>query len=418
MLKKLLCAATAAVIALSLTSCTDFSPTLVKNDQHEICFSWWGNEKRNNYMLRSVKTFEEKNRDISVIEKYSEFEGYKVKAKADLDSGRQADVMMVNYDWLYEYENKNESFYDLEELSDIKLDNFTAEELKYGRIDGKLRGIPASLQTLTFFYNSTIYDQYDLSLPKTWDDLFNAAAIMSPDGMYPTSFNQKGFWLVCNAYNEQISGNTLFDDKGNFTATEEDIQNMLNFYLKLVKKKVSKRAEDFNSEDISRCKTAGVAAWISNADHYCSEAIESGLNIEVGAYPTTGNYTLYGWYIKPMSLYTVSRTSEEPEAAAKLLNYMLNDAAAISNQGIEQGIPLSRSAVETLEANNMFNGIEYAANVKMKDDKELKQMNCFLENQKVMDIFSAGCDKVYFSGEVTDKCVKEVYEEMKSVLSK
>lgn len=416
-LKKLISIAAAAALSLSLVSCADIEATVRKNNSYDISFSWWGNENRNNYMLKSVSLFDKENEDISVNAKYSEYNQYKNKIRADLDGGRGADVMIFDYSTMYEYNQKEDCFYDLEEFEDIDFSNFDENKLSYGRINGKLKGIPTSLTSLTFFYSRALYDQYGLAVPKNWNDIFEAAEIMKSDGIYPLSFNSNGFWLVCNAYNEQLTGRTLFDAEGKFIGTKEDLTIMLDFYLQLIDNKVSKRAEDFSETDMENCKTAGIAAWISDADHYCSGAQQAGLEIETGNNPTMEDYKLYGWYIKPVSLYTIKKDTKSPLASAKLVNYMLNNEDAVINQGTEQGIPISKSAVETLAARDMLTGIEYRANVKMTVNKEFLPMNGQLENQLVIEAFSKACNKVYYDQLSVEDGAFEACEEIKAIIA-
>ena len=96
--------------------------------------------------------------------------------------------MQINVGWLSQYSADGNGYYDLEKLSGlIDLSNFSEDILKYGRRNGKLNAIPIAMNAETVYINKTLYERCGLGIPKTWDDLFAAAKVMSKDGIYPMS---------------------------------------------------------------------------------------------------------------------------------------------------------------------------------------------------------------------------------------
>lgn len=318
----------------------------------------------------------------------------------ELSSHTEADVMQINYDWLYKYSSNGEGFYDLNELSDyIRLENFSEEALAYGTVEGKLNGIPTALNAQTMFYNKTIYDKYDLELPKTWNDLFTAAEAMSADGIYPMELNLKQMWLSSVAYEEQLSGIEFADENGNLNFTQENIADMLLFYKSLIDRKVTKPVEELDKNDFANGKSAGTMYWISDAEYYCVPAQKNGYTIVAGDYLTMEEAKLTGWYAKPTTLYAIKRDTESPEAAAKLLDFLVNSEEMTSAQGLEKGIPISRSALEVLEANDMLDGIQYEANEKLAQNSDkISCINPILENSELIDAFKSSFDEIYYDG--------------------
>ena len=65
-------------------------------------------------------------------------------------------------------------------------------------------------------------------------------------------------------------------------------------------------------------------------------------------------------------------------------------------QGTEKGIPLSKSAQEVLEARDMLSDLQAVADKKMNENKNIKLMSPYLENEQLMKaFFSAGDDVLY-----------------------
>lgn len=396
--KAILAMSAAAVICLS--SCSDKTEINLAGQPCEIYFSWWGKDIRHNYTINAIKYFENQNPDIDVVPEYNEWTGFQKRMDVELSSHTEADVMQINYDWLYKYSSNGEGFYDLNELSDyIRLENFSEEALAYGTVEGKLNGIPTALNAQTMFYNKTIYDKYDLELPKTWNDLFTAAEAMSADGIYPMELNLKQMWLSSVAYEEQLSGIEFADENGNLNFTQENIADMLLFYKSLIDRKVTKPVEELDKNDFANGKSAGTMYWISDAEYYCVPAQKNGYTIVAGDYLTMEEAKLTGWYAKPTTLYAIKRDTESPEAAAKLLDFLVNSEEMTSAQGLEKGIPISRSALEVLEANDMLDGIQYEANEKLAQNSDkISCINPILENSELIDAFKSSFDEIYYDG--------------------
>lgn len=403
--------------AVFLCSCSGEAEIKLARRTSEIYFSWWGKDIRNDYTINAVKQFEAQNPEIDVIPEYSEWTGFQKRMYAQLSSHTEADVMQINYDWLYKYSPDGEGFYDLNELSEyIRLDNFSQEALMFGTVGGKLNGIPTALNAQTMFYNKTIYDSYELELPKTWNDLFRAAEVMSADGIYPLELNLKQMWLASVAYEEQKSGRSFIGENGGLNFSEENVADMLLFYKSLIDAKVSKPIEKYNRNDFKNGKTAGTMYWISDAEYYCVPAQKNGFEIAAGDYLTIDG-TLSGWYAKPTSLYAIKRDTESPEAAAKLLDFLVNSEEMTSAQGLEKGIPLSRSALEVLEAKDMLNGIQFEANEKLAENSD--RIGCIdpaLENSELISAFKSAFDEMYYNNADISEVSPELYRSFTEII--
>lgn len=417
-IKKITAMTVCGVCLSSLCACS-YRQVVWDQSTSEIRFSWWGNDERNECTLEGIAVFENNNEDISISPEYSEFAGFKSKMDAEIYSDGEADLMQLNYDWLYEYSPDGEGFYDLNELSDhIDLSNFSEQDMEFGTINGKLNALPTGVTAVTFIYNKTLYDTYGLELPKTWDDLFEAAKIMRMDETYPLQLSEKNFWLVCLAYLEQTTGKKAFDDSGSFILENEDMEIMLEFYLRLVNEKVSKRGTEFDRSDFGNIKIGGLAVWESDSGYYYDVAEESGFNVVVGDYITTDNYKSFGWYAKPSGLYAIKKGTSEPEAAADLMDFMLNSSDMAVLQGSTRGMPVSRSAMETLEAHEMLSGLEYEAMLKRKATPQLEVMSPYVEDSEIISIFTDACDSIYYEKSHIEDAAKKACDGIRAYLKK
>lgn len=408
-MKKIISVLTAAVMALSLASCSVTDGINVQKHERNavISFSWWGNDQRSRYMLEGLEKFEEKN-NITVTPRYSELAGYKDRLDVDVYSDSACDALQIQYCWLHEYASEGHEFYDLYKLKDtIKLDNFTPEQLKLGEVNGKLMGIPTSLNSINFFYNSDTLKKYGFSEPKTWEDLFKLGRRLKSEGMYAVEMSEKSLWFSCAAYTEQATGKPMIDHNGRMQYTADDFKVMLEFYKQLIDNHVTPRPSEFNHMDFYNNKAAGIACWISEAESYFSSntGVDADpVNISLGDPPVIDTDKKSGWYKRPMALYSIKADTGEPEKAAKLVDFLLNNDEMAALQGTEKGVPLSRSALEVLESRDMLSDIQAVANKRMEEDKSIKLMDPALENDDIRaTFFSIGDEVVYNHADTYEK---------------
>ncbi len=402
----------AALILMGASGCGNNEIVTSQTEQTEISFSWWGNDDRHDYTLKAIEEFERLHPDINVKCHYSEWSGYQTRNNVRMVSHTESDVMQINYAWLNQYSPDGSGYYDIYQLSDrIDLSNFTEEDLQYGIQNGKLNAIPIALNTMTVYINKTVYEDYGLEIPKSWDDLCQAAKVMNGVN-YPIAMSQKSAWFYMTSYVGQKTEKDLMDSSGNLIFDKNDFRLMIETYCEMVNKKVMPQVESFDKAAITSGEYAGVVAWLSDADSYCGEAAENGSEIVVADY-TTFDGDLQSWYAKPATMYAIRRDIENPEAAAELLDYLLNSAEMAGYQKIEKGTPLSRSARQFLEENDFLGGIQYAAFNKMTEEKdELEIISPYFENENMIDAYTAACNEVLYGKASAEESAEELYDEL------
>ncbi len=399
-------------------SCANESVVISQDEQVEISFSWWGNDSRNIYTIEAIEEFEELYPNIKVTCDYSEWSGYETRSNIRMISNTESDVMQINYAWLSQYSSDGSGYYDLEELSDIiDLTNFDEEALNYGRQNGILNAIPIAMNTETVYINKTVYEQYGLDVPKTWDDLFEAAGVMNGE-VYPIAMQIKPMFLYILAYAEQQSGKSLFKDDGSLNFGADELEIMLSFYCRLVEEKVVPQVEYFDRLNMADGTYAGTVEWVSDASSYCSGAIENGYEMVVASYTVTDETdSVSGWYAKPATMYAISKNTEHSEEAALLLDFLLNSSEMAELQGIEKGIPLSKSALTYLEEEDLLDGIQYEASLMMDDCfDELEPIDPYTENSDLIDLFNTSCNEVLYGKNDSASQAQILYEEFQEVL--
>jgi oligogalacturonide transport system substrate-binding protein len=404
------------IMLFSFTACSSMEITLKEDtDKTTIAFSWWGTDARHDYTMEAIKLFEEKYPNIKVKMEYTEWTGYDIKTDVKMKSNTEADVMQINFAWLNKYSADGSGFYDLNSITNLDLSNFDDSLLAYGKSNGVLNALPIALNSKVFLYNESIYKEFGLETPKTWEDLFVAASVMSARGVYPLELDEAGLFFVCVGYVEQSTGKNLFDSNNNILFSTEDVQQMIDFYQSMVEAKVVVPIEDKDTAGFEKGIYAGTVQWITNAEKYKSKVEALGNTITVGQVPILNGAVTQGWYSKPASMYAISKNTSHPEEAALLLDFLMNDSEVAKLQGMEKGVPVSTAAKQALSDAGALEGIQNDAQ-QMADSIELEIIGPYIENAAIQSALKSAIDKVLYGGITSDEAAKAALTAMQGAI--
>ncbi len=392
-------AVSAAALALFLEcGCSQKQSVTSQHEQTEITLSWWGNDNRTEYTLQAVHLFETQHPEIKVKCSYSEWSGYEARSRIRMVSDTEADVMQINVGWLDQFSADGSGYYDLNKVSDsLDLSNFPEDILRFGTRNNVLNAIPIAMNAETVYINKTIFNKYGLDVPKTWDDMFDCAKVLSKDNIYPLSGASKAVWLYAITYTEQSTGVSFLDEKNNFAFTPAEWEVAIDFYIRMVNEKVIPQIENFKKVNIEKGEYAGSIAWVSDAINYFGTSINNGDEVVAADYTAfSPDESGAGWYEKPATLYAISKNTVHPREAALLLDFMLNSSDMALLQGVEKGIPISKSALGHLDKAGMLSGLQYEASEVMNSNTRLREMNPVLENNDMINDFIDACNLVLY----------------------
>lgn len=389
----------ACVLFLSGCGAKDTDISLADGtEETELEVSWWGTDERNSYTMEALKEYDSEHPEIKINMTYGEFSGFEQKNDVKMFSKNEADVMQVDFKWLSKYEKQGLDFYDLNELSDvIDLSQYDENELSFGQNkEGKQVALPIATNAKVAWYNQSIFDSYGLSLPETWDDLFAAAAVMQKDGVYPLDMDDSGVWMACVAHQEQVTGRPAFDENEKFAFTQQDVTDMLSFYMEMLDKKVLDKPLDRDDQKVGTGEYAGTLQWVSGAAKYEEMITKNGQTVKAALAPTISGAKRTGWYAKPATLYVIGANTEHPKEAAELLSYMVEDKGMVLRQKLEKGVPCNAKAIELLDEAGELAGTQYEATL-LCEEKGFPLMNPYFELNKYYDALCDAGDEILYN---------------------
>lgn len=404
--KRIICIAAAVMVSVyAFSSCTvPEAKHIPINEDKNISISWWGSEMRSDYMISGTEEYEKRYSDIEILPYPDDFTGYKQNLDALISCEKEPDIMMINSAWLEGYSPDGEGFLDLLEYQNyFSLENYSESQLDYGMRNGKLNAIPLALNAITFYYNEPMLAEYGLKPLSDWEDLFEFAGVLSPDGIHTLSISHKHTWILLIAREEQLSGKEAF---GENYFTQENVVSMMEFYARMLDAGVCDH-DEYDQNEFLDSKCICNVLWVSNAAHYVEPLENYGRSVLVGDYIRSPDAKRNGWYVKPTSLYAVSKHSKHPQEAVKYLDYLMNDSYMCGLQGLENGVPLSRAALETLDVNGMLNGVAYEAAQKINQNFMMPLMPAQLEDDVRIEDFFEIFDKYYYGQISVDVAAEE-----------
>ncbi|AUS79595.1 hypothetical protein C1701_15970 [Actinoalloteichus sp. AHMU CJ021] len=322
-----------------------------------IRFTWWGSDDRARLTEEAVALFEERNPGIDVVTSYSAFDGYFEKLATETAGGNPPDVIQMDYAYLREYADRGV----LADLNEFGEDQLGTEEITpllatSGEIDGALYALPMGQNTHTFAYDVERWTETGVDLPEpgwTWEDWFDASLELA-DATDGESVGLTDFgwsWETFQVWLRQ-QDKDLYTEDAELAFERADVVE----YMELLDRFRSEGASTEGSVTAQidgAVENSPVSRGLAFADFSWDSTVPSffsvlGRPVALAPMPRIGERV--GQFAKPAMLVSVAEGSEHKEAAAALVDFLLNDEDAGKIQGTTRGMPVNESVREAVGA--------------------------------------------------------------------
>lgn len=140
-------------------------------------------------------------------------------------------------------------------------DNYYQGPLKSAMLDNKYYGLPMTSNCLAMFYNKKVFEEYNLEVPTTWDELLEVGKIIKTDEMYPLAISavktEEGVFQYLPWYLSTGASVEKVDSKESIRALE--------FFEEMLEEGImSPEVISWNQYDINRQFISGKAAMMIN----------------------------------------------------------------------------------------------------------------------------------------------------------
>jgi multiple sugar transport system substrate-binding protein len=370
-------AAIAAGAALVLAGCAggseetpDAAPTFDPNEEVTLDLAFWGNDVRADLYNQAIDAFNEEYPSITVNATFLTFPEFWEKRQTEAAGGNLPDVMQFDYSYLRQY-SENNLLLDLDPYlgNIIETDPLPENILDIGVVNDTTYGITTSTNAWGLFTNPVLLEQAGVEEFEggSWEDYAEWMGEVT-DGGGGEFWGGGDFTGRIQNFELQLrsEGENLFNEDGTpgfdeerlteFWESGQDVRDGIGIPQQRVEEVLPKGAFD-------SALTASELTWDNFGAGYLAGLGEGYTELGLIAPPVTeeGAQDLY---LKPSMLHTISAGTEHPEAAATLVNFLVNSPESGEIFGTNRGLPASETALEAAQLDPLSEQVkEYEASI-------------------------------------------------------
>ena len=312
--------------------------------QVNMALTWWGNPVRNKNTEADIAAYMKANPNVKISGQPGEFNSYWDKLATQTAGGQAPDIIQMDMAYIAEYGNRGA----LLDLKDVDVSKFVEGTVESGRINDKLVGVNAGINSPIIFANPKIFDKAKVELPDdttwTWDQLSDVAAETASKAGVP-------FGVISLFTSDQMlsaflrqNGKELFTSDGlGFEAP--DAQAWFDLMVKFQKAKAIGTPEQISEEAAKPLDQSAIVVGRAAMQMYHSNQLEavnaaSKESMKILRFPSlTGKATERKAWYKASMLWSASAKTKNPEAAVAWIDWFSNSTEAADIEKAERGIP-------------------------------------------------------------------------------
>jgi multiple sugar transport system substrate-binding protein len=365
--------ATGAAIALAGCaggSTAEPAATFDPDEEVTLDLAFWGNDVRAELYNEAIAAFNEEYPNITVNATFLAFPEFWEKRQTEAAGGNLPDVMQFDYSYLRQY-SENGLLLDLDPYLGeiIETDPLPQNILDIGVVGGVTTGIATSTNAWGMFTNPVLLEQAGVEEFEggSWEDYTDWMGEVT-DGAGGAFWGGGDYTGRIQNFEVQLraEGSYLFSEDGEPGFDEErltefwesgaPIREGIGVPQQRVEEVAPKGAFD-------SALTASELTWDNFGAGYLAGLGESYTELGLIAPPITeeGAKDLY---LKPSMLHTISANTDHPEAAATLVNFLVNSPESGEIFGTNRGLPASETALAAAELDPLSQQVkDYEASI-------------------------------------------------------
>ncbi|WP_221583554.1 extracellular solute-binding protein [Microbacterium sp. G2-8] len=363
-------AAAAVTVAggLLLTSCSGSSgggdsDGFDPDEKITLTFAFWGNADRADLYNQVFDAFNEEYPNVEIQVSFLDFPAFWEKRQTEAAGGGLPDVMQFDYSYLRQYA-ENGLLLDLapyigEEIDDEPLSD---QILAIGEVAGGTFGIPTSTNAWGLFSNPKLLEETGVEdfAGGTYEDysawIIDATETAQDGGHDVWGASDWTGRIQLFELQQRANGEDLFDDEGQPNFTEDDLRAFWEQGSEIRESGAAypaKKAEEtFPLAGFDTGNVLSEGTWDNFGAGYLANLGEgyTELNLQAPPLDVEGAQDLY---LKPSMLHSVAESTDHPEAAALLVDFLINSPESGEIFGTNRGLPASTTALEAAELDEL-----------------------------------------------------------------
>ena len=348
----------------------DAAPTFDPDEEVTLDLAFWGNDVRADLYNKVIAEFNKEYPNITVNPTFLGFPEFWEKRQTEAAGGNLPDVMQFDYSYLRQY-SQNNLLLDLDPYlgNIIETDPLSENILGIGVVNDTTYGIPTSTNAWGLYTNPVLLETAGVEeFPGgSWDDY--------SDWMGEVTDASGGAFYGGTDYTGRIQNFEIqLRSEGSYLFSEDgepgfDEARLTEFWESGADARdgiviPQQRLEEvYPKSGFDTALTASELTWDNFGAGYLANLGAGYTELGLVAPPVTkeGSKDLY---LKPSMLHTISAKTEHPEAAATLVNFLINSPASGEIFGTNRGLPASETALAAADLDPMSQKIkDYEASI-------------------------------------------------------
>lgn len=394
------------------------SEELLPEKDITIRFTWWGSEDRAEKTIQAVRLFETKNPGIRVQTRYFPFETYSENLQIAAEMGYMPDVFQgyIGSDNQYVEDGLVECLDPYVEEGLIHADDISENLLNTGRLGGKLYGLSLGCNVRCLALDIEVYDRAGLEIPEvayeTWEALGeDLLRLKEITGVYGAD----------DLFDKDFTFSYFMRQRGESIYSLESM-NAINFSLESFREFFRIRNEWIDAGLIppysisSKNRGLGESQLVKGnaAVRYCYSnelsQLEQLSGREYALILMPGPNIDWGTEIKSGLHVCMSTQSKEKEAAAKLIDFLVNDVDANRILNAERGIPASETVRQALISEYGESEHKMAQIIELAQEHDKLKTEVFEGNTSVFSALWTDLEEEIMYGQIS---VEDAYEQLR-----
>jgi multiple sugar transport system substrate-binding protein len=332
--------------------------------------AFWGNDIRAELYNEAIAAFNEEYPNITVNATFLGFPEFWEKRQTEAAGGNLPDVMQFDYSYLRQY-SENGLLLDLDPFLGgiIETDPLPQNILDIGVVGGVTTGIATSTNAWGLYTNPVLLETAGVEefAGGDWEDYTDWLGEIT-DASGGAFWGGTDFSGRIQNFEIQLRSEDsyLFSEEGEPGFDEERLTEFWESGAPIrdgIGIPQQRLEEVLPKGGFDSALTASELTWDNFGAGYLAGLGESYTELGLVAPPVTEEGTK-DLYLKPSMLHTISAETEHPEAAATLVNFLVNSPQSGEIFGTNRGLPASETALAAAELDPLSQQIaDYEASI-------------------------------------------------------
>jgi multiple sugar transport system substrate-binding protein len=320
--------------------------------------AWWGNTVRDERTLKTVELYQSQNPGVTIETETTGWSGYWDKLNTQAAAGNLPDLIQHDYAYILQWAGRNQ----LKDLTPytqngvINVSRIPESALSAGKLNGKLYAISLGTNAFGIAYDPTVLAKAGVSFDSTawtlkeFEDI--ALTVYQKTGVKTLPFSTTDPKVSFDNFIRQ-TGKSFYSADGKSLGFADgamlkefwDLQLRLLDAGALVPPDQAFITVSVEEDPFSKGQSWCQFVW---SNQFAATANGANRPIELALFPSIPNAVRSGTFLKPSMFFSITANAENPDLAAKVFNFFLNDKGANDILMAERGVPVPEDVREYL----------------------------------------------------------------------